>query len=58
MIQENDYSFKIVMVGNSCVGKSTILFRFVDKIFKDTLPTIGVDFKFRSMIVNSKKIKL
>jgi len=43
--QEYDYIFKLLLIGNSGVGKSSILFRFVDRIWDNNfVPTIGVDF--------------
>ena len=43
--QEYDYLFKILLIGNSGVGKSSLLFRFSeDKWEKEFIPTIGVDF--------------
>lgn len=48
MIRDYDYLFKIVIVGNSSVGKSALLRRFVDEEFNETyLATIGVDFRFK-----------
>ena len=48
MIKEYDYLFKIVLVGNSSVGKSSLLRRFTDDSFQETyLATIGVDFRFK-----------
>ena len=45
MKKRYDYLFKIVIIGNSGVGKSSLLLRFCDDIFKDSyLTTIGVDF--------------
>ncbi len=47
---EYDYIFKILLIGNSAVGKSSLLMRFAEDIFTDTfLPTIGVDFKIRTI---------
>jgi len=47
---EYDYIFKILFIGNSAVGKSSLLVRFAEDIFTDTfLPTIGVDFKIRTI---------
>ena len=54
-----DYIFKVLIIGDSSVGKSNLLLRFSDNIFHDTfLPTIGVDFKIRNVIINNKNIKL
>lgn len=40
--------FKVVIVGNSSVGKSSILRRFADDSFQESyLATIGVDFRFK-----------
>ncbi len=42
--------FKILLIGNSAVGKSSLLLRFADEIFHETFfPTIGVDFKIRTI---------
>ena len=50
MIQDEDYLFKAVIVGNQGVGKSSLFVRFCDDQFADTyLPTIGVDFRFKML---------
>ena len=55
---EYDYLFKFLLVGNSSVGKSSLLLRFSDKVFNENfLPTIGVDFKIRTFDLNGKKVK-
>ena len=54
-----DYIFKVVLIGNSGVGKSSLLLRWSDDYFNDaTQPTIGVDFKIKSVEVESKNVKL
>lgn len=57
--KEYDEEFKIVIVGSSSVGKSALITRFIDDKFKDDLlATIGVDFRFRTLALDGKKIKL
>ena len=47
--QDYDYLFKLLLIGNSSVGKSSLLLRFSDNVFNECfLPTIGVDFKIRT----------
>ena len=57
--KDYDYIFKIVLIGDTCVGKSCILVRFSDDIFNDSyVTTIGVDFRFKTMVVNNKVAKI
>lgn len=54
-----DYLYKILLVGDSGVGKSCVLLRFADQRFSDAhLSTIGVDFKIRNIRVKDKVVKL
>jgi Ras-related protein Rab-1A len=42
---EYDYLFKLLLIGDSSVGKSCLLLRFADDSYIDTyISTIGVDF--------------
>ena len=66
--QEYEYLFKLLLIGNSSVGKSSLLFRFVENVWDDSfVPTIGVDFvsikiiffqKLKTFETNGKKVKL
>ncbi len=57
--QKYDFLFKILLVGNSSVGKSSLFLRFVDDIWNETfVPTIGVDFKIKTIEVEKKNVKL
>jgi Ras-related protein Rab-1A len=57
--QSYDYLFKYILIGESAVGKSALLLRFSDGLFTDSfLPTIGVDFKIRTVELDNKIIKL
>ena len=50
--QEYDYLFKLLLIGNSSVGKSSLLFRFVENTWDDNfVPTIGVDFVIINYII-------
>jgi Ras-related protein Rab-1A len=56
---EYDKLFKILLIGDSGVGKSSILGKYVDNIFNDNfISTIGVDFKITNKIIKNTKIKL
>ena len=56
---EGQHIFKVLIIGDSSVGKSNILLRFSDNIFYETfLPTIGVDFKIKNLSVYEKQVKL
>lgn len=50
---------KILLVGDSGVGKSCLLVRFVeDKFSPSFITTIGIDFKIKTVDISGKKIKL
>ncbi len=54
-----DYIFKLLLIGDSGVGKSSIVLRFADDTFTDSyISTIGVDFKIRTITIRNKIIKL
>lgn len=57
--QDFDYLFKVVIVGDSGVGKSNILLRFTENNFSFSFhPTIGVDFKIKTFKLENFTIKL
>ena len=52
---EYEFIFKVLLLGNSNVGKSSLFLRFVDDIWNDTfVPTIGVDFKIKTFDIDEK----
>ena len=74
-----DWSFKILLIGDSGVGKTCLMFRFagklchvrlsarayrsigfvLDNMFAETFtPTIGIDFKIKTLRVRDKSVKL
>lgn len=57
--KDPDYFFKILLVGDSGVGKSSLMQRFAEDFFPTSFfPTIGVDFKFKNIELNNLLIKL
>ncbi|SBS84505.1 ras-related protein Rab-1A, putative (RAB1a) [Plasmodium ovale curtisi] len=57
--RDYDLLYKIILIGDSGVGKSCILLRFSDDHFTESyITTIGVDFRFRTIKVNEKIVKL
>lgn len=54
-----DYVFKLVIIGDSGVGKTSLLLRYTQKKFYgDHITTIGVDFKIKEATINNKRLKL
>ena len=50
---------KLLLIGDSAVGKSCLLLRYSDDQFSSSfITTIGIDFKIKSVEVDGKKIKL
>ena len=57
--QNYDYLAKLLIIGDSGVGKTNILLRFCENNFMTThLTTIGIDFKIKTIDVDGKKIRL
>ena len=45
-----DYMYKILIVGNSGVGKTAFLMRYCDDTFSQSfVATVGIDFKVKTM---------
>ncbi|KVI08589.1 Ran GTPase [Cynara cardunculus var. scolymus] len=56
--QKIDYVFKVVLIGDSAVGKSQILARFSRNEFSlDSKATIGVEFQTRTLVIKHKSVK-
>lgn len=52
-------SLKVLLIGDSGVGKSSLLLRFTDDTFDpDQGATIGVDFKVKNFTIDDKRVKL
>ena len=56
---EFDVQLKLLLIGDSGVGKSCLLLRFADDTYTESyISTIGVDFKIRTIELDGKTIKL
>ncbi|XP_044489629.1 ras-related protein RABA4c-like [Mangifera indica] len=53
-----DYVFKIVLIGDSAVGKTQLLARFArDEFSLDSKATIGVEFQTKTLVIDHKNVK-
>jgi len=58
-MSEYDYLYKLIIIGESGVGKSCLLLRYTDDTYTDSyISTIGVDFKIRTVMIDKKIVKL
>ncbi|XP_073287409.1 ras-related protein RABA4d-like isoform X3 [Primulina huaijiensis] len=56
--QKIDYVFKIVLIGDSAVGKSQLLGRFARNEFSlESKATIGVEFQTKTLVIDNKTVK-
>jgi GTPase SAR1 family protein len=56
---EVEYVFKVLVLGDHSVGKSSLIRRFHDNEFDKTLcTTVGVDFFIHDLELDGKKIKV
>lgn len=57
--QNFDYMFKLLIIGNSSVGKTSFLFRYADDSFTSAfVSTVGIDFKVKTVFRHDKRVKL
>ncbi|KAI3766156.1 hypothetical protein L2E82_16207 [Cichorium intybus] len=53
-----DYVFKVVLIGDSAVGKSQLLSRFAKNEFSmDSKATLGVEFQTKTLVIDQKTVK-
>jgi small GTP-binding protein len=53
-----DYTFKIMILGDSSVGKTTLANRYVTGVFTDVKMTVGVNFYVKRITFGKKRIRL
>ena len=56
---EHDYAFKVVLVGDASVGKSSVILKYTNDLFISPYPsTIGIDLKIKTITIDDKICKL
>eukprot|EP01098_Paradermamoeba_levis_P003678 TRINITY_DN1648_c0_g1_i1.p1 TRINITY_DN1648_c0_g1~~TRINITY_DN1648_c0_g1_i1.p1 ORF type:complete len:192 (-),score=34.70 TRINITY_DN1648_c0_g1_i1:185-760(-) len=56
---EDEHFYKLLLIGDSGVGKSCLLVRFSDGVFTESfISTIGVDYKMKTMDIDGVQVKL
>jgi len=54
-----DHLLKLIIIGDSSVGKTCLLLRFSEDSFPlSHMPTIGIDFKIKTINIDDQKVKL
>ena len=55
MAKQFDFLFKFLLIGDSGVGKTCIIYRFVENKFDSSfVTTIGIDFKIKTVELGEK----
>lgn len=58
-IEKNNLEYKIITLGDSSVGKTSIINRFINDTFDEELPpTLGIKHTFKTLEINNTKVKL
>ncbi len=53
-----DLHYKLLFLGDSSVGKTSLLIRYTEDKFDNSLPTLGIDVKYKYLTFENKKIRL
>ena len=54
-----DLQIKLLMIGDSAVGKTSLLLRYANDTFSSTfITTIGIDFKIKTVDLDGRRVKL
>ncbi|XP_053738112.1 ras-related protein Rab-15 isoform X2 [Synchiropus splendidus] len=59
MAKQYDVLFRLLLLGDSGVGKTCLLCRFTDNEFHSShISTIGVDFKMKTLLIDGVKVRI
>jgi len=57
-VEKIDFLYKLLILGASGVGKTSLLLKYSDNVFEDGIPTVGVDVRYKYITYNNKEIRL
>lgn len=58
-VVSSDFAFKIILIGNPAVGKTSLIIRYIDNKFRgDYIPTLGTDFLTKKLELLGARIRL
>lgn len=59
MSEKYHHIFKVILIGDSSVGKTSMMNQFLDGSFvKNFMTTVGVDFKIKNLEIDGQIIKI
>lgn len=59
MASNYDYTFKVLTIGSSAVGKTSIIVRITeDKFYGTNMSTVGIDFKTTDVVIDNKTVQV
>ena len=57
--KDHDLIMRLLIIGNSSVGKTCLLRRFSEGVYQDSfIPTIGIDIAIKKITIDNKKVKI
>ena len=55
----NEICLKVLLIGDSSVGKTALIFKYIDGLFSlNHITTIGVEYRDKKIMINEREIKL
>jgi len=56
---DHDQIMRLLIIGNSSVGKTCLLRRFSEGVYQDSfIPTIGIDIAIKKITIDNKEVKI
>ena len=56
---DHDQIMRLLIIGNSSVGKTCLLRRFSEGVYQDSfIPTIGIDIAIKKITIDNKVVKI